>query len=207
MTLSRANVAPLVLVVVVLITAWASRVIEGRRSLEASDSATRRGDHVEAIVQARAAAEARCPGCGSTELGYAKLYAIAKDAEGRGDDAIAVASWRAVRAASLATAVFDVAPATRARADAEIARLEHRIDAKASAAGAPPSPAASEDRLRATLAGSFVPSGALFLLLAVGGLVFARSAVQLVRAPALRAREIAVALAGAAAAAVGVLFF
>src|SRR5687768_5031256 len=95
------------LAVAVIVTAWIARASEGRRALAECDGALFRKDVVEAIVFARAAAEARCPLCSAPDLGYARLYAIAKEAETRGDDITAIAAWRAVRAATLGTAVFD----------------------------------------------------------------------------------------------------
>ncbi len=195
------------LAVVVVLGAWVGRVSEGRRSLEASDAAKARGDAVEAIVLARAAAEARCPWCEAPELGYARLYAIAKEAESRGDDVTAVSAWRAVRAAALGTSVVVTSTARRVRADAEIARLEHRIDAAAAAAGGARSPAAAEDRLRVALASSSVPSGTVFVLVAVGGVLFLLGAVRFTRAKSFRTTELAIALSGAAVATVGILVF
>lgn len=200
-------VAFVAVVLIVLIVAWIGRVSEGRRSLEAADTAFKRGDRVEAIVQARAAAEARCPWCKAPELGQAKLEAIAKDAETRGDDATAVAAWRAVRTATLATVLIDTAPARRERADGEIARLEHRIQAAATAAGAAASPAASEERLRAALARSAVPSGMVFLLLATGGALFLLGIVRIMRARARFTIELGTAVIGIAVAAAGLLLF
>jgi hypothetical protein len=198
------------LLVVVLITAWSGRVSEGRKSLEACDAAAKRGDRVEAIVFARAAAEARCPFCSAPELGFARLYAIAKEAESRGDDAIAVAAWRAVRAATLASVVLDTTPARRERADNEIARLEHRIDAAAAAAGGTASPAASEERLRVALAASTVPSTTVFVLLALGGVLFLVGGVRFVRAAGAATfgtASVVMAAAGAGVAIAGVLLF
>ncbi len=205
--MTRRWFAALALALVVLVTAWGGRVVEGRRAVAASDVAAKRSDRVEAIAQARAAAEARCPWCAAPDLGYARLYAIAKEAEGQGDDAMAVACWRAVRAATLATVVVDTAPGRRQAADAEIARLEHRLDARAAATGAPSSPAASEERLRTTLGGNVIPSGMVFLLLAFGGALFLRGAIGLARAPRFRVLDTVLALVGAAAGAAGVLFF
>jgi len=203
----RTALAAAALALVVILVAWASRVQEGRRSLAAADAALQRGDPIEAIVLARATAEARCPLCEAPELGYARLYAIAKDAEGRGEDATAVAAWRAVRAATLATSILDTSPARRERADVEIARLEHRIDLAAAAAGGTPSPAAAEETLRVALTTSTVPSGTVFSLLAIGGALFAAGAFRFVRASAVRWGELAIALAGGAVAAAAVLFF
>jgi hypothetical protein len=205
---SRRHAAGLLTVaLVVLGAAWIGRVADGRRSIAACDQALKRGDRVEAVVFARAAAEARCPGCAASELGYARLVAIAKELEARGDDANAVTAWRAIRSAALASAVFDTAPPWRERADPEIARLEHRLDAAAAAAGGNASPAATEARLRASLATSLVPSGAVFALLAVGGALLLLGGVRFARSAAFRPLELATALLGGALAIVAVLFF
>jgi hypothetical protein len=204
----RPHLAALTLALVVLVTAWGVRASEGRHALESCDAALARKDHVEAIVFARAAAQARCPWCGAPELGYARLYAIAKEAEGRGDDATAVSAWRAVRSATLSTTVIDASPARRERADAEIARFEHRIDAATAAAGGgAASPAASEEKLRGALAASPIPSASVFVLLAIGGALFLLGAVRFVRSRSFAPTELGIALAGFACAAAGLLLF
>jgi hypothetical protein len=194
-----------VLAVVVVIVAWAARVSEGRRSLAASDAALRRQDRAEAIVQARAAAEARCPFCEAPELGYGRLYAIARSAENIGDDRTAVEAWQAVRAATLATSVQRTSSTHRERADREIARLAHRIDV-AMAAGNP-SPAASEERLRSAFADAWVPSGTVFALVALGGALLGVGAVRFVRARGVRVAELVLAIAGFGVATLGLLLF
>ncbi len=196
------------LALAVVIAAWAGRVSEGRQSLEVCDAAMKRGDAVEAIVLARAAAEARCPWCAAPELGYARLETIAKEGESRGDDPTAVAAWRAVRAAALATSVVSTSSSRRERADVEIARLERKIDAAAAAGGGgAPSPAASEEKLRAALSTSPLPAGTVFALVAVGGALFLVGAMRFARGRGFHATELAIALAGAAIAALGVLVF
>lgn len=196
------------LAVVVVGVAWIGRVSEGKRALADSDSARARADWAEAVMAARTAAEARCPAFCVSELGFSRLYAIAKDAENRADDATAFAAWRAVRSAALATAVLDVHAAKRERADQELARIGHRMDAAAAAAGAPASPAASEERLRATLAASNPTSGTTYLLLAVGGLLFLGGAARFVLAKKeLPRADLVISLTGAAVAACGALFF
>ncbi len=195
------------LALVVLIAAWIARAAEGSRALAECDGALRRKDVVEAIVFARAAAEAKCPFCSAPELGYARLYSIAKDAETRGDDVTAIAAWRAVRAAALGTALFDATPARRERADVEIARLGHRIDAASAAAGNMASPAASEERLRAAQAAHDVPNGMAFVLVAIGGIAFLVSAIRFAIGRATKVPDLVGALAGAAVAACGVLLF
>jgi hypothetical protein len=188
--------------------AWNGRASEGRRALTDADAALARGDLVEAVLFARVAAEARCPGCGAPEEGFGRLEKIARDAEARGDDATAFAAWRAARAALLATAVTSSASPRRAHADAELARFAHRIDAAAVAAGATPTPAASEDRLRAALAEADVPGGATFALIGLGGLVFLVGGARFAMAKAARrTTDLGLAALGAVVATVGALLF
>lgn len=190
----------------ILVTAWISRVSEGRRALEACDSAVKRGDRVEAIVHARVAAAARCPGCSSSELGFDRLASIAKESERGGDDVTAVAAWRAARAATLAATFAD--EPRRSRIDAEVARLEHRVDlAAAAATGGAPTPAASEERLRLALSETHSPTSAVFLLLAAGGVVFAVFAIRFVRAAKPSLLEALPALLGLGVAIAGALLF
>ena len=203
----RAALAGALLAAVVIAVAWTSRVSEGRRAIAECDAALARADHAEAVMAARTAAEARCPAWCASELGYARLYAIAKDAEGRADDAVAFAAWRAVRAATLATAVLDVDTSRRRRADAELARIGHRMDVVAASGGAPISAAASEERLHAALAASSPPSGITFLFLAAGGVLFLAGAVRFASKKGLSRPDLAMAASGAAIATVGALFF
>jgi hypothetical protein len=192
------------LVILVLGSAMTARRLEGDRALAASQAAVARSDFVEAIVQARVAAAAHCAFCPASELGYARLYAIAKDAESRADDRTAVAAWRAVRASTLATTVLDRESARRQRADQEIARLEHRIDLAAAAAGAAPSPAASEERLRAALAHDDTAPPTLYLVLAIAAALFLTGARRTLRRGA--PQDIALAASGIALATAGALF-
>jgi hypothetical protein len=195
------------LAVLVVVAAWASRVSEGDRAIAECDAAFARGDRVEAVALARLAAEARCPRCSAPELGFGRLAAIAANSEAKGDDVTAVAAWRAVRAAALGSALLDSSPAWRERADGEIARLEHRIDAAEVARGGTASPAASEERLRSALAAATVPSGMVFLVLAIGGALFVAGAIRFVRAQAFAASDLALAAIGIALAAAGALLF
>lgn len=188
--------------------AWAGRASEGQRALVDADAALARGDLVEAIFAARVAAEARCPGCGAPDEGFARLEKVARDAEARGDDTTAFAAWRAARAAVLATAVTRTTSPRRTRADAEVARFAHRLDAAAVAAGANPTPAAAEDRLRAALTETDLPGGATFALVGLGGLVFLVAGARFAMSKAARSRaDLGLALAGAAVATVGALLF
>jgi len=161
-----------ILCAVVFIVAWVGRVRDGRRALADADAAIAHGNVFDAIVAASAAAEARCPGFCVSEEGFARLETIAKEAETRADDATAFAAWRAVRAACLASEIFSTHTARRTHADAEIARLGHRLDVAAVAKGHAPTEAASEERLRAVLDESDVPAGTTYALIGLGGIAF-----------------------------------
>lgn len=205
---ARALLAVALVSLVAIGVAWAGRIAEGRRALADADSALERGDATEAILAARIAGEARCPGCTAPDEGFARLEKIARDAEARGDDATAFAAWRATRAALLATAVASTTSTRRAHADAEIARFAHRIDAAAVAAGATPTPAAAEDRVRAALTESDVPGAATFALIGLGGIVFLAASARFAASKTKRSvTELGLALAGAAVAAAGALLF
>ena len=193
--------------VAVLGAAWITQSADGRAALEEADHAAKKGDRVEAIASARRAAMARCPGCAAPSLAYARLESIAREAEAKADEPTALAAWRATRAATLATVVVDPEGERRTRADNEIARLEHRVDMAAAATGGQASPAATEDRVRQALAAPAVPSTFVFVILGVGGVLFALGAVRFARAKAPSIPDAALALAGILGAAAGVLFF
>ena len=195
----------MVVALVVLLVAWYGRANDGRKALADADAAMIRADHIDAIVYARAAAEARCPGCSAPALGYAKLYAIARDAEAKTDDATAIAAWRAVRAASLNATWFEPSESRRERADAEIARLGHRIDVMNAASASNASPAANEEKLKEVLAPNPLPSTWVFVVLSVGGVLLLVGAMRSVRA--LGAANLAIAATGALVAVVGVIAF
>lgn len=201
------TLAALAVVLLVFGAAWAARAAEGRRAIAEADAALARGDVFDAIMAARAAAESRCPGCSAPEEGYGRLERIAKDAEGRADDAAAFAAWRATRAALLATAAASTSSERRARAETEIARFAHRMDVAATAAGAAPTPAAAQDKLAAALAERAPPSGAAFAVIAAGGAVFLWAALRFALAKAARRADLATAAAGAAAALAGAALF
>ena len=205
--LIRSAAPLLVLAAAVFVAAWIGRVSEGRKSLAEADAALIRGDRIDAIVFARAAAEARCPLCSAPAAGFAKLESIAHDAEAKSDDATSLTAWRAVRSATLAATWFDDSEPRREHADAEIARLSHRVDALNAATGNSASPAAAEEKLRAVLAPSPLPSTMVFVVVALGAALLLTGALRSVRAKSLRAQDLAIAAAGAAVAVLGVVAF
>ncbi len=97
----------------------------GRDAVAASDAAAARSDWIEAIAQARAAAEAATPGSPWPERGGQRLEAIARDAEGRGDDATALLAYGALRSAAVAAPTLGPRSAHwRAAADDGLRRVE-----------------------------------------------------------------------------------
>jgi hypothetical protein len=188
---------------VVIAVAWGARVYEGRRALSDANAAIARGDFVEAVLAARSAAEARCPTCTAPDAGFAKLETIARDTELRGDEMTAFSAWRAARAAALSTGRVD----QRTRADVEIARLGHRLDIAATVAGARPTPAAGEDRMRAALAANDVPSNTTFAVVLAGAALFLYGALRFAFAKTARRIEAVVAAAGIAVACAGLVLF
>lgn len=208
--MTRAIAAAIALVaLVVLAIAWIGLASEGKRALVECDAALARGELVDAILAARIAAEARCPTCSATEEGLGKLERIAKDAEARGDDSTAFAAWRGVRAALLGTSSFTATSERRTHAEVEVARFAHRMDAAAVAAGASPTPAAAEDRLRAAMAVNELPSGTTFALVGLGGIAFLIAAIRFARGrlPGAGRADLALAAAGMAIAVAGALLF
>jgi hypothetical protein len=200
-------VAVAIVAMVVLAIAWTGRSNEGRRALLDCEAALGRSDTLDAILAARIAAEARCPTCEAPDEGLAKLESIAKDAEARGDDATAFAAWRAERAALLARASFATSSDRRTHAEVEVARFAHRIDAAAVAAGAPPTAAAAEDKLRLAMAISGVPGGPVFALVGLGAFAFLIGAARFAMTRHGKRRDLGIAFAGAAVAVLGALLF
>lgn len=207
MSPTRRALTAFALAAAVVAVAWLSRVAEGRKALAESTEALTRGDATTAILAARAAAEARCPGCEAPERGFTQLERIASDAEVHGDDVTAFAAWRSVRTASLSTAVLVTQSARRTRADQELARLGHKLDVAAVAAGATPTAAASDERLRQAGAMRDVPGGSTYALFAMGGVLFLIGAARVAMAKGSRASAVAMAAAGAVVAALVALLF
>lgn len=102
----------------------AREIALGRTEVAAADVAAARSDWWEAVVHARAAAEALVPGSPWPERGRERLEAIGRDAEARGDDATAMLAYAAMRTAALATrAPGSGSDAWRAKAEQGLARV------------------------------------------------------------------------------------
>jgi hypothetical protein len=118
--------AALAALVVVAATATltARELAVGQAEVTAADAAASRSEWGDAIVHARAAAEALVPGSPWPARGWERLEAIGHDAEARGDDATAMLAYGAMRSAALATR----APGSgrdrwRSKADESLARV------------------------------------------------------------------------------------
>lgn len=188
--------------------AWAARVVHFQRWMSAAEEDVRRGDRAAAIGHAGAALAERCPvGCDAARA-RAMLETVASEAEGRGDDATALAAWSAIRSGVRATSA-DASWAEHA--DTEYARLAHRRTLTDPRATAIAEGAASELRLRGSLAEGRGPSSFTWLLVAAGvvGLAEVSRRVIVARDAGRRSRmlEAALALAAFGVIALGLLVF
>jgi hypothetical protein len=99
------------------------QVTTGARAMQASDEAQSAGDARGAIDGARAAAEALLPGSPYPRRGMERLAQIGRDAEARGDDALAAVAWRAMRTAAEETRSLGGGDAWLTEANAGLARV------------------------------------------------------------------------------------
>jgi hypothetical protein len=174
---SRGRAAAVVAILVVfgvLATFTVREISMGARAIDDADAALARGDTRGAIAAARAAAEAVVPGSPYPARGYERLEGLARDAEGRGDDATALAAWQAMHAAALATEGPGVRTAAwRTEADEGIARVG------SAHTGKPEPGRPSAEDLLASLQRSDIPTTGTFALLAAGAAAFFGGLVRL----------------------------
>lgn len=78
-------------------------LVEGARELAAGEAALSRGDVPEGLRRLRRAAHWYLPGSPYSARAFARLEAVAQQAESQGRSEHAFAAWRAVRASALAT--------------------------------------------------------------------------------------------------------
>jgi len=163
MTGARAAALATLVVVAAVAVLTVREVAVGQAEVTAADAAASRADWGEAIVHARAAAEALVPGSPWPARGWSRLEAIGHDAEARGDDAAAMLAYGAMRTAALATqAPGSGSDRWRTKAEDALARVgSYRRDV-----GAPQAPAGSMlDALRQT---EPPPTGTLAVLALAG---------------------------------------
>jgi hypothetical protein len=92
------------LVVAVGLGAVLTRVFwDGRRALAAGDAAMARGDAPAALVEWRRAARWYAPLAPHVADAYERMEALARAAEEKGDQALALDAWRGIRSSALAT--------------------------------------------------------------------------------------------------------
>jgi hypothetical protein len=137
----------------------------GREEVAAADESARTADWAEAIVHARAAAQALALGSPWPDLGFARMQSLGRDAEARGDQRTALLAYGAMRTAALSTRAFG-SHAARWRLEAEesLGRVAARRDAPALLP-------ASADAMRSALAAEDSPSLPRRALLGAGALV------------------------------------
>jgi hypothetical protein len=106
----------------VLLTARA--LYEGERELRTAEALSSADKLEDAALHARAAAAWYLPGAPHVPAAYARLIAMARVAEGRGDPVTALYVWRSVRAAALSSRWARIPHGEElALANASIARL------------------------------------------------------------------------------------
>ena len=184
-----------------------SRVSAGSNAVAASDRALAAGDRLLAIEEARAAAEAVAPGSPYPARGYARLDAIAREAEARDDDETAAAAWRAMRTAAIGTRGLGVPDEATAleRANAGIARTATRVRGAARAdlpRDVPGVASPGERRILDALARDETPPMRMFLLLGTGAILFFAGVARVLVLVPLAWKEARLA---AAASAVGLI--
>jgi hypothetical protein len=168
----------------------------GRLEVAAADEAADRSDWPEAVVHARAAAEALVPGSPWPERGWRRLEAIGHDAEARGDDPTATLAYAAMRAAALATrAPGSGSDRWRARADEGLARV---ASSRRDVAG----PHATAEAMLDALRENEPPATWRVALLAAAGLAMLGGLARIAWLPAAEAARARLAQAVAAAGAV-----
>lgn len=156
----------------------ARQVYVGKNAIVDCDVALDKGDYVEAVAFARSAAEALLPGSPYPARGYERLDKLGRDAEARGDDALATSAWRAMHAAASETRAFGYSTdAWRARAAEGLLRAASR--------GTPRPDAAIMTEL---VSREDTPSSSSFFLLAAAACAIGAGAVRVLRtrAPARR---------------------
>jgi hypothetical protein len=114
------RVLPIVAIVLAGLGALALRVVlEGQRALEHGDAAAAHGDVREAIASWESCARWYLPGAPHVDAAYDRLIGLAA-----ADPPHALAAWRAVRSAAIATtSLWPPHPADLAAANAAIASL------------------------------------------------------------------------------------
>lgn len=122
------GVGVLLAAVLALAVATLRVVYEGEMELAASSAALLSGDPHEAAVRARRAAAWYAPGAPHVEVAYARLAALATEAEAVQRVDIALLCWRGVRSAAMESRwIWTPHQRELDRANAEIARLESRL--------------------------------------------------------------------------------
>ena len=125
------------LVVALLFFAFAVRVVTSAAAeLRTADEYRTRGDIDAAVVHYRRAARWYAPGSPYHVQALAQLAAIGRSAENKGDAELALAAYRAIRAAIMSTRSFYIPEQTRLRAaDERIASLMAELPAPPMDAG------------------------------------------------------------------------
>jgi hypothetical protein len=187
---SRVAAMVALVVVAVLAVATGRELSVGQVEVAAADAAADRSDWPEAVLHARAAAEALVPGSPWPARGWARLEAIGHDAEARGDDPTALLAYGAMRAAALATRAPGAgADAWRRRADEGLARV-------ASSARTATGPHVASDAMLDALRDTEPPPTWILTVLAAAGVAMLAGLGRIAWTTAPAEERLAQALAG-----------
>lgn len=183
-TRSRAALIGSIVAAVVSVLAFATlhEVSEGARAMHASDVALAAKNPELALAEAHEAATHVAPFSPWSDRGYARLEALAEDAEARGDDDLATSAWQAIRAAETATrGPLTSDSARRKRAEAAIGRIDARRMLVLSTR-TPGMVRFDENELARRHGRDVTPSNGTFALFATGAVLTAVAAAMLLRA-------------------------
>jgi hypothetical protein len=174
--MARFALLGLISVAFVVLAGGAHELTVGARAIRESDEAFARGDLPAAIVHAHAAAEAMVPTSPYPARGYARLDAIARDAEARGDDPTAATAWRAMRSAAKATRTrepwLERANQGISRAGAHAGRAPAEASQCVGSTSENCDPSALEKRISDALAEDDTPGTLTFFLVGAASLFF-----------------------------------
>jgi hypothetical protein len=188
MRVARAAAAAALVIVAATAVLTAREIAVGQAEVTAADAAAERSSWGEAIVHARAAAEALVPGSPWPARGWSRLEAIGHDAEARGDDATAILAYGAMRSAALATRAPG-AGSDRWRSKAEDALV--RVASYRKEVGAPTTPATS---MLDALHDTEPPATGTLVLLALAGVAMLGGLARLAWAAGERAAQVVAAV-------------
>ncbi len=207
-TLAKRGLAGAFALLALLLFASLHEAQEGAQAMRASDAALAAKNPELAIAEAYQAAARVAPLSPWSERGFARLQAIAEDAEARGDDELAQTAWHAVRSAEVTTqGPLSGNPGRRRRAEVALGRIDARrmLVLAARSPGLAGLAREGESALGRAHGQDATPATGGLLLLGLGAVLSMTAAAVLVRSGfALRGRPELAAVGGLLLGALGV---